>query len=144
MFDLSILQDPARQITWKDAIKLYDRVRDDPTLQPWTAPDEAVVLRAYATYKKMLAQVANSQSRAANDTLTTLQTENPAGTPGEGYAIIGQVFMDNYRQTRDRKKACAAALNSASARPDTLSMLNSYGYNNRTYSLTDLCPFTEK
>jgi hypothetical protein len=143
-FDLANLQDPARQATWKDAIKLYDRVRDDPTLQPWPAPDEAVVLRAYATYKKMLAQVANSQSRAANDTLTTLQTENPAGTPGEGYAIIGQAFMDNYKQTRDRKKACAAALNSAGARPDTLSTLNSYGVNNRTYSLADLCSFTDK
>jgi hypothetical protein len=143
-FDLASLQDPARQITWKDAIRLYDRVRDDPVLLPWTAPDEAVVLRAYATYKKMLAQIANVQTRAAGDTLTTLQTENPAGTPGEGYAIIGQVFMDSYRQTRDRKKACAAVANSAAARPDTLSTLNSYGFNNRTYSLTDLCPFTEK
>ena len=52
--------------------------------------------------------------------------------------------MDNYKKTRDRKKACAEALNVAGTRPETLGLLNGYGYNNRTYALPDLCPFTEK
>src|SRR5262245_6944298 len=51
--------DQFAQAHWRDAIKLYDRVRDDANLQPWTLPDEAMILRAYATYKKMLAYVAN-------------------------------------------------------------------------------------
>lgn len=136
--------DQFAQTHWKDAIKLYDRVRDDATLQPWTLPDEAVVLRAYATYKKMLALIANKQPRPADDALASLQAENPAGTPGEGYAVVGQAFMDNYKKTRDRKKACAEALNVAATRKETLGVLNSYGFNNRTYSMPDLCPFTEK
>ncbi len=132
------------QGNWRDAIRLYDRVRDDANLQPWTLADEQTILRAYAEFKKMLALVANKQTRAADDALTTLLTENPAGTSGEGYAIIGQSFMDNYKKTRDRKKACAEALNAATNRPETLAALNSYGFNNRTYALPDLCPFTEK
>jgi hypothetical protein len=132
------------QANWREAIRLYDRVRDDASLQPWMVADEPIILRAYATYKKMLALIANKQTRAADDALAGLQAENPAGTPGEGYAVVGQAFMDNYKKTRDRKKACAEALNVAATRPDTLAVLNSYGYNNRTYSLPDLCPFTEK
>jgi hypothetical protein len=133
------------QANWREAIRLYDRVRDDANLLPWNVPDEMTTLRAYATYKKMLAYVGNKQTRPADDTLATLQAENPAGTAGEGYAVIGQAFMDNYKQSRgDRKKACAAALTVAGTRPETLAALNSYGTSNRTYALPDLCPFTEK
>jgi hypothetical protein len=136
--------DQFNQGQWRNAIRLYDRVRDDGGLQPWMLPDEAMILRAYATYKKMLALVSNRQTRPADDTLAALIAENPAGTSGEGYAIVGQAFMDNYKKTRDRKRACAEALNVAATRPETLGVLNSYGYNNRTYSLPDICPFTEK
>jgi hypothetical protein len=136
--------DQFSQAQWRNAIRLYDRVRDDAGLQPWMLPDEALVLRAYGTYKKMLALIANRQTRPADEALAALIAENPAGTSGEGYAIIGQAFMDNYKKTRDRKKACAEALNVAATRPETLGVLNSYGYNNRTYSLADLCPFTER
>jgi hypothetical protein len=133
-----------RQANWRDAIRLYDRVRDDARLQPWTLPDEAMFLRAYATYKKMLAQLSLRQTRQADESLAGLLAENPAGTPGEGYAIIGQTFMDSYKRLRDRRRACADALSIAATRPETLGLLNSYGFNNPTYSLGDLCPFTEK
>src|SRR5207248_2064023 len=61
---------------WKDALRLYDRVRDDAALQPWTSPDEPITLRAYATFRKILVYVANKQTRAADDSLNSLQTEN--------------------------------------------------------------------
>ncbi len=130
---------------WKGAVKLYDRVRDDGKLQPWTlVPNEDPVLRAYATYKKVLAFISAKVPRSADDSLTILQSENPAGMPGEVFATLGQTFMDNYKQTRDRKKACAATLATAATRPDALSTLNSYGTANRTYTLSDLCPFADK
>jgi len=129
---------------WRGAIKLFDRVRDDGNLQPWTVPNETEVLRAYATYKKMLAYVAQGSARNANDVLSTLQSENPAGSAGESYAVLGQSFMDTYRQTRDRKKTCAATLGVAASRPDLLTVLNSFGPANRTYALVDLCPFSDK
>lgn len=129
---------------WRNALRLYDRVRDDGSLQPWTVPNEGPVLRAYATYKKELAYLSERVQRSADDSLAALQSENPAGTPGEIYAILGQTFMDTYKQTRDRKKACNAVLTAAAPRPDALSTLNGYGYANRTYTLTDLCPFADK
>src|SRR5262249_4562719 len=55
---------------FKDAIKLYDRVRDDPSLQAWLLADESTILRSYATYKKALAQIALKQPRTATDTIT--------------------------------------------------------------------------
>lgn len=129
---------------FKDAVKLYDRVRNDGSLQSWTVLDEQAILQANATYKKLLSLVSMKSTRTASDTLNNLQSENPAGSPGEGYAIMGQAFMDNYNRTRDRHKACADALTAAASRPEILGTLNSYGTNNRTYSLSDLCPFTEK
>lgn len=129
---------------WKNAIRQYDRVRDDKALLPWIVPNEPIMLPAYATYKKMLAWVGYRQFRTANQTLTTLQTENPTGSPGEGYALMATAFMDNYNKTKNSKKACDAALAVAAVRPETLGALNSYGYANRTYTLTDLCPFTDK
>jgi hypothetical protein len=130
------------QEEWRSAIKDYDRVRDDATLQPWSVPNEPVILRAYATYKKMLAQIANGQRSSANTTFDGLKTENPPGSPGEGYVTVAQAFMDNYNKTRNRAKACAAVLSAVAARPDTLTPLNSYGANNRTYTPADLCPFS--
>ncbi|MEP7287274.1 MAG: hypothetical protein ABI947_16080 [Chloroflexota bacterium] len=132
------------QGNWKEAVKLFDRVRDDNSLQPWTIPGETETLRGYATYKKMLAYIAARSPRAADDVLTTLLAENPAGTPAQSYAVLGQAFMDSYKQTRDRKKTCAATLAVAASHPDLLTVLNSYGYANRTYALQDLCPFVDK
>jgi hypothetical protein len=132
------------QGNWRDAIKLYDRVRDDANLQPWNLPNETEILRAYATYKKMLAYVAARAPRQADDVLNTLVSENPAGSPGEGFATLGQTFSTTYAKVKDRKKTCATTLGSAAARPDLLTVLNSYGYTNRNYALVDLCPFADK
>lgn len=130
---------------FKDAIKMYDRVRDDPNLLPWTLPNESVILRAYATYKKALAQIALKQPRTAADTIAnSLVVENPPGTSGEPYATLGQAFMDAYNKSKDRKKACDAVLAVVGARPDVLAPLNSYGYFNRTYTAADMCPFVVK
>ena len=126
---------------WRNAIRLYDKVHDDNNLLSWSVPNETPILQAYASYKKLLALLSERATSAANDTLSTLQSENSSGSPGEVYAILGQAFMDSFGQTRDRKKACQAVLSAASARPDALATLNGFGTQNRTYTLTDLCPF---
>lgn len=129
------------QQDWAGAIRAYDRVRDDPSLQGWPLPNEPILLRAYATLQKMLAQIGNNQRRNATNTLAQLVAENPAGSPGEGYALIGQAFMENYDRTRNRNRACTSARQTAATRPETLYTLNSYGPTNRAYALEDLCPF---
>ncbi len=125
---------------WRDAIRLYDRVRDDPNLLAWSALNEATMLRAYATLRKAYAQLAADQRRAANATLELLIAENPPATPAEGYALIGRTFLETFNRRRDLARACEAARGIAQARPETLSALNSYGAARR-YTLEDLCPF---
>jgi hypothetical protein len=49
--------------------------------------------------------------------------------------------MDNFRSTNDARAACAQAITTGAAQPNVLSVMNSYGYNNRSYTLNDLCPF---
>jgi hypothetical protein len=51
---------------------------------------------------------------------------------------MGTTFMDNFRATNDAHAACAQAL---SVGAGVLGSMNSFGYANRTYTLTDLCPF---
>jgi hypothetical protein len=77
----------------------------------------------------------------AEDWFNILQGENPPGTPGNGFAVMGAAFMENFRATSDARAACAQALSVGASQPNVLSALNSYGYANRTYMLGDLCPF---
>lgn len=129
------------QNDWKGAIKVYDLARNDQTLQGWSIPNEPVILRAYASLKRIVALAADDRRRTATNSLQEMIAENPAGSPGDGYVVIAQAFVDNVNKTADLKKACKAALNAAATRPDALLPLNSYGYANRAYSASDLCPF---
>jgi hypothetical protein len=133
-----------KQQDWRNAVRLYDRVRDDAKLQPWTLPNESATLRAYAGYRKVLAEVAAARRNTANRILETLIAENPPGTAGEIYAALGRTFMESYNRRRDRKLACEVVLRVVTSRTDALSGLNAYGYANPSYAPLDLCPFTEK
>ena len=126
---------------WRAAIRMYDRVRDDPALLPWTAPNEALVLRAYAGYRKVLASIGLGRPADANAARDALLAENPPGMPGEVYAALARTFLESYARQRNTARACTAVLSAANARPDALITLNSYGYANRVYTFEDLCPF---
>jgi len=144
IYRIHVLHDADRAFDNGDltaAIRGYDRVRDDPALLGWTDANEPITLRAFAGLRKLYAQIANNQRTRAEATLQTLVAENPPGTSGESYAAIGTAFMENYRRTRNRVRACAAALPTVQSRPDALIALNGYGMANRTYSQQDLCPF---
>jgi hypothetical protein len=124
----------------RSAITGYFEARDDAELLPWSVPSEAELLRAFATYRIVTTYARNGDERSES-TFNTLISENPPGTPGEVFAAMGQAFMDNFRGSGDATAACGAALGVAASRPEALSYLNSYGFANRSYILTDLCPF---
>ncbi len=126
---------------FRGALKQYDRVRDDQYLQPWIDPNEMSTLRAYAAYRKLITYAALRQSRGVADTLTLLQTENPPGSPAEGWSQLASAFNNSYLKVRSLKKVCAATLTFLATRPDLLATLNNYGYANHTYSAPELCPF---
>jgi hypothetical protein len=132
--------DLLRAEKFRSAIEAYAAARDDSQLISWMVPGEYDILRAYAAFRIMIAYARLGNSRA-EDWFNTLQSENPTGTSGNGFAQMGAAFMDNFRATGDVRAACAQALSVAAAQPNVLSPLNSFGYANRTYTLGDLCPF---
>lgn len=124
----------------RSALRGYFEVRDDTNLLSWTTANENSWLRAFANYRILITYARNGDDRS-NEILTTLLAENPEGSPAATVAAMGQAFMDAYRSGAGVGAACQTALGIASARPDLLGFLNSYGFANRTYSLADLCPF---
>jgi hypothetical protein len=136
MYDADDLLDAGQ---WRPAILAYDAARRDTTLQSWTIPGETEILRAYADFRIMSTYALLKNGRAET-WFTTLQGDSPPGSPGYGFAQMGTAFMDNYRATQDARAACAQAI-SVAAGTNVLSLMNSYGTNNRSYTLNDLCPF---
>lgn len=125
---------------FRDALMAYDAVRRNRNLLSWNAVSgERQVLDAYAAYQIVIG-FARLQSGRAESWLPILVNENPPGTPGHGFAQMGEAFMNNFRATGDTRAACAEARNAA-AMTSVLGLMNSYGYNNRSYWMTDLCPF---
>jgi hypothetical protein len=125
---------------WRPAINAYAAMRDDNDLLAWTVAGEYEILRAYGAFRIMITYALLRNGRA-EDWFNILQGENPPGTPGNGFAVMGAAFMENFRATSDARAACAQALSVGASQPNVLSALNSYGYANRTYMLGDLCPF---
>ncbi|WP_162909542.1 hypothetical protein [Aggregatilinea lenta] len=121
----------------RDAIFAYDAARDDENLQTWNVSGEYEALRAYAAFRIVILYASLGNGRA-EDWFNTLQAENPPGSTGNGFAQMGAAFMENYRATGDAHAACAQAISAGAA--NTLSVMNRYGTNNRTYTPTDLCP----
>ncbi|GAB4411638.1 MAG: hypothetical protein Kow00106_05970 [Anaerolineae bacterium] len=129
--------DLLRQGQWRPAILAYDEARKDDTLLAWNIPGETEALRAYAAFRILITYARLGNARAET-WFNILIGENPPGSPGYGFAQMGQAFMDNFRATGDARAACAAAIASGA---NVLGVLNSYGYSNRAYTLNDVCPF---
>jgi hypothetical protein len=125
---------------FRNALAGYFDVRDDGDLLPWTVPNEAAFLRAFATYRMVITYARIGDGRAEN-LLSSLLSENPEGAPGNVYAAMGNAFMEAFRGGAGAAGACQRALEVASGRGESLSFLNSFGFANRSYTLTDLCPF---
>lgn len=130
--------DKLRDDEWRAAIDAYARLRDNNKLQAWSVAGDTETLRAYAAFRIMIIYARLGNGRA-NDWYNILQGENPPGTSGQGFAVMGTAFMDNFRATNDARAACAQAISTGGV--GVLGSMNRYGYANRTYTLGDLCPF---
>jgi hypothetical protein len=122
---------------WRPALDAYARMRNNANLMSWNVAGEYEILRAYGAFRIVIIYARLGNARA-EEWYNTLQSENPPGTPGNTFAQMGTTFMDNFRATNDAHAACVQAL---SVGAGVLGSMNSFGYANRTYTLTDLCPF---
>lgn len=134
--DAELLADNVRS-----AIDSYLEIREGENLLGWTVPNEAENIRAFATYRLVISYARLGNTRRAEQYLGELRAENPEGTSGAVYAAMAQAFWDGFNAGGGSSAGCQAVVGVAAARPESLSFLNSYGYANRSYNLSDLCPF---
>lgn len=125
---------------FRGAVRAYDRIINDQNLAPWY-PSDPTVLRAMANFRKLTAYAALRQSKAVEDTVNTINTENPPGSPAEAWGAIASSFLENYRKFRSLSRVCAAVIPVITSRPDLFATINQYGAANHTYTAGELCPF---
>ena len=129
------------------AVEMYRRVIDDNALRDWLLEmgvpkaDDRSALSAYAWYRIMIADVRLGDGASAQSAFDRLSAEVSAGTPGDAYRDLAQVFWARYQASGSLGAACLAA--NAHANDDTgaIDGLNAFGYANRQYVAADMCPF---
>ncbi len=125
----------------REALRAYNAVRNETDLQAWTLPNETAQLRAFAAFRIMTIY-ANIGDPRVDNLWETLASENPEGTPGSAFAAWGAAFIETFRATESPSAGCQAVRSLVtSTRPEALAFLNSYGFANRNYTATDICPF---
>jgi hypothetical protein len=138
---------------YEAALALYEQAINDDELLSWTLPDERQYLTAYALYREVLIYAAQGNVGTAQTTLDRLTAEfappqpdggEPAGSPpGSVFVSLAEVFWGDFAVNRDVSMACTLTVARARMYPEALEVLNSFGYANRRYVASDLCPLEE-
>ncbi len=123
---------------YEDAITLYLRAADVPSLESWM-PDDPDTLRAYALYRLLMTYAVSSDPRAAG-VITRLREAYPDPTFAPSYVALADAFWEAFQATRTPQAACAAARAAAETRLDAVGLLNRYGSESPVYTVFALCP----
>jgi len=129
------------------ALDAYLRVRNSQMLKAWAVPisrdEEEHWFAALADWRLLLVELQLKNQSNAQGYYDHLLDKFPAGTAGYAVVVLAQRFWDSYSAQADVPLACAAAIRAPEAQ-DVLDFLNSFGYDNPTYTWGDLCPFTKE
>ena len=127
------------------AIDAYLQVRNSKTLKAWAVPishdEEEHWFATLANWRLLLVELQLENMPNAQSYYSHLLDNFQAGTDGYAVSAMGQRFWENYTVHGDMAMACAEAIRAPEAQ-DVLDFLNSFGYDNPTYTWDDLCPFT--
>lgn len=147
------------------AITYYQDAANNDLLQSWEYPNEALYLRAFASYRLMLAQALKSDvgsAQATHDRLMLAYTPptptplpegeepppEPEATPttisimpGIEFARMADFFWQDFSVNRSVARACEIVVGYARNTPSSLDVLNSFGFANPRYTADDMCPF---
>jgi hypothetical protein len=106
-------------------------------------PQEYYQLAAYARYRIMLLHLIRGYQQEAKIVYDTLQEKFPERNAGYPYAEMAKLFWLDYTSSHDLGLSCKAAVNYARTHPEILTPLtgSEYGFWNRTYLSSDVCPF---
>jgi len=127
------------------ALDAYLRVRNSKTLKAWAVhisrDEEEHWSAALADWRLLLVELQLENKPNVQSYYDHLLNNFPASTAGYAVAAMAQRFWDSYSARGDIPVACAEAIRAPEAQ-DVLDFLNSFGYDNPTYTWDDLCPFT--
>jgi len=125
------------------AMVLYQRVREDPTLDDWLDPEvERANLSAFAGYKMMVIHLIRGADNLAEATLKQLREAYPLDSPQSPYVEMANLFWTTY-QEQGFEEACQQATNYAENNPSgVLDPLGpaAFGYANQEFAPQDMCP----
>ena len=125
-----------------EAIRHHQAALDDTNLPLGlvleTEEHGEAIARAYARFKLVVAYAASGDKRGAQTHYDLLMAAHPQGTPGSPYALMGQVFWDDFLVNDAPRSACAAAVEIAKSDPTLAERLYA-GYANPEYEAVDLC-----
>lgn len=124
-----------------DAVQLFKTVIHDNQLKAWMDPaTERPVLSAYAEFRLTVLYARAGQNDQAQSAFQNLQKDFPSGGLGSVYAQMGRTFWDAFQSSGDVNTACRAAQDFAAAHSDTILQPLYFGYANKTYTPSDVCP----
>ncbi len=136
---------------YQGAVNFYQQAVNNDSLLSWRYPDEAQYLKAYATYRIMLAYAAMGNVDAAQNardlvvgTYAPPPVEGqpqPGLLPGSAFAEMARLFWNDFAINRSVGTACQVVIGYARAAPGSYEVLNSFGTANPVYTPADLCPF---
>jgi hypothetical protein len=145
-YRIHILHDADRAAENRDydeALRLYQQVISDTTLDDWMNPEEERSrLSAYARYKMMMLYYLIGQPNFAQIMFNEMQSLYPSGHPLNPIAKLAGVFHIHSQQD-DLVEACRSArLYAADNSADILDILgpSAFGYANPEFEPEDVCP----
>ncbi len=129
---------------YDQARNLYLQViRDTPPLDDWMNPViEQENLSAYAYYRLVVLYRIAGQNTESDQWLADSLSVYPAGTIGNQYAQMAEIFANAFDFSGMVDGCQAAALYAGAHRDEVLKPLGSetYGYGNMDYEPTNMCP----
>jgi hypothetical protein len=150
-FRIHVVHDADRSFAlgnYQAALEAYNRAVLDDSLDDWPsgefepppAGSRRLALAAYARFRRVLARLMMDDPASAEVHYRDLLEQHPAGTPGAGFARMGEIFWQEFKDTGDLNAACAAARRFAEDNPSEVLDPLDYGYGNPQYTPSGLCP----
>jgi hypothetical protein len=140
---IQVIQEADRQFNqrnWTNAIPLYQQTLvENADLRYWF-DDEVEVLRSYALYKLLIAQIAASDL-GLPQTQQQLATLYPDPVNAPVYARMATSFVNTFSLQGDIGAACAQVDAIVDVEPQTVELMNRYGTRNLAVTADELCPF---
>ncbi|MFW5772723.1 MAG: hypothetical protein ACOCZH_05295 [Phototrophicaceae bacterium] len=142
-FRIQVIHEAERHFVRREmeqAASLYRIAIDSEELRTWHNA-ETPILRAFALYRKLLAQT-ELQGLGAFSAFEEVMAAYPESNEEiPVYALLARVFWETFQQTSDMSAACVVVEQTIAAREDALELINRYGTRSPSYTPRDLCPF---